>query len=230
MEEYERLRENLARVRCRIERAAERAGRLPQNVQIVAVTKGIDREKVQAAYELGLRLFGENRVQEAQKKFGDNPLPADAELHLIGYLQTNKVRHAVKLFALIHSVDRAALIEELNERAVRVGRRLPILIQVNIAGEEQKHGCRPVEAAELLSLALTKPQLEVRGLMTIAPLVPESELVRPIFRALRELRDQLQERFQHPLPELSMGMSNDFDIAVEEGATLVRIGRALFGG
>jgi pyridoxal phosphate enzyme (YggS family) len=229
MQEYERLREHLARVRCRIERAAERAGRDPQSVQIVAVTKGIDREKVQAAYELGLRLFGENRVQEAQRKFGENPLPPNAELHLIGYLQTNKVRHAVKLFALIHSVDRAALIEELHERAARVGRRLPILIQVNIAGEEQKHGCRPAEAAELLALGLTKPHLDVRGLMTIAPLVPESELVRPVFRALRELRDQLQERFQHPLPELSMGMSNDFDIAVEEGATLVRIGRALFG-
>ncbi len=227
--EQDRLAANLEQVRRRIAHAAERAGRDPAAVKIVAVTKGVPRATVQLAYNLGLRAFGENRVQEALQKFAVDPLPAEAELHLIGYLQTNKVRHAVKLFAMIQSVDRIPLIQELERRAERQGRRIPVLVQVNVARETQKHGCDPLQAAEIVRAVLEAPHLELRGLMTIAPLSSCETEIRRVFAALRTLRDELQDRFSYPLPELSMGMTNDFELAVEEGATMVRIGRALFG-
>ncbi|MFN3337156.1 MAG: YggS family pyridoxal phosphate-dependent enzyme [Thermomicrobium sp.] len=229
MIERDRLAANLDQVRRRIAEAAERAGRDPAAVKIVAVTKGVPRATVQLAYELGLRAFGENRVQEALQKFRTDPLPPETELHLIGYLQTNKVRHATKLFSMIQSVDRLSLVEELKRRTQGRERRLPVLIQVNVAREPQKHGCDPLEAGEIVRAVLEAPHLELRGLMTIAPLTSCESEIRRVFAALRTLRDALEDHFSYPLPELSMGMTNDFEIAVEEGATMVRIGRALFG-
>ncbi|MCX2726097.1 YggS family pyridoxal phosphate-dependent enzyme [Thermomicrobium sp. 4228-Ro] len=225
----EELATRIARVQQVITEAAERAGRDPRAVRIVAVTKGVERALVDLAYQLGLRIFGENRVQEAAQKFGETPLPEDAELHLIGHLQTNKARSAVRLFSMIHSVDRIPLVLELERRSERLNQRVPVLIQINVAREPQKHGCAPEEAPSLVQAILAAPQLELRGLMTIAPLTSHDEDIRQVFRMLRLLRDDLEQRFGIPLPELSMGMTNDFPIAVEEGATLVRIGRALFG-
>jgi pyridoxal phosphate enzyme (YggS family) len=225
----EELAVRIERVRCAIAEAAERANRDPAAVRIVAVTKGVERTVIDSAYRLGLRIFGENRVQEAVRKFAADPLPPDAELHLIGHLQTNKVRHVFGLFTMIHSVDRLHLVNELERRAARAAQRIPVLIQVNVAQEPQKHGCRPQEAPELARAVLSSPHLELRGLMTIAPLGASEDGARTVFRTLRQLRDELQDRYGVALPELSMGMSDDFVLAVEEGATLVRIGRALFG-
>lgn len=229
MIERDRLVDNLQRVQAAITEAAQRAGRDPRDVRIVAVTKGVDRRSIALAYEAGLRLFGENRVQEAKQKFLSAPLPPDAELHLIGHLQTNKVRDAVTLFSMIHSVDRPGLVTALAKRLNDRTHRLPILIQVNVSGEPQKHGCSVDELFTLAETILQYPTIELRGLMTIAPLTDDRLSIRRVFRRLRELRDELALRIGRELPELSMGMSNDFEIAVEEGATLVRIGRALFG-
>src|SRR4051794_2931470 len=222
------LGERIARVRENVAAAARRAGRAPEEVTIVGVCKTVERPAVDEAYRCGLRDFGENRVQAARAKFGDGR-PADMTLHLIGSLQTNKARDAVALFDLVHSVDRASLIEALAAAATRAGRRLPVLLQVNIAGEESKQGCAPEEAPGLAAAIVAQPALELRGLMTMAPLVVDAEEARPVFRALRLLRDDLRRAHPGlPLPDLSMGMTNDYPVAVEEGATLVRVGRAIF--
>lgn len=221
------LEQSFKKVRDRVLAAAERADRDPAGVRIVAVSKTVTREVVDRAYEAGIRDFGENRIQEAVRKFA-TPLPADATLHLIGHLQTNKARDAVRFFDLIHSVDRTGLVDALQRRASLEEKVVDILLQVNIAGEEQKHGCAPEEAEALLRYGAEQPNLRIMGLMTMAPLVEDPEETRPVFRALRELRDQLQESTGYALPELSMGMTNDFAVAVEEGATLVRVGRAIF--
>ncbi len=214
-------------VRTEVAAAATRAGRDPGTVTLVGVCKTVERPTVDDAYTHGLRDFGENRVQVAKAKFGADR-PADLVLHLIGSLQTNKAREAVALFDLIHSVDRLGLIEALARASARAGRRLPVLLQVNIAGEESKQGCEPDEATALAAAIVAQPALELRGLMTMAPYVL-SEETRPVFRALRVLRDALRERHpDHPLPELSMGMTNDYAVAIEEGATIVRVGRAIF--
>jgi hypothetical protein len=190
----------------------------------------VERGLVDQAYALGLRHFGENRVQDAQRKFAA-PLPADGVLHLIGQLQRNKARSALRLFDLIESVDRLSLIEELEKAAARENRRLPVLVQVNIAREPQKAGCAPEEAATLMARLSASSYLVPRGLMTIAPLVDDPEGVRPVFRGLRELRDRLRcANGDLDLPVLSMGMTNDFPVAIAEGATQVRVGRAIFGG
>ncbi len=221
------LAARIATVRAEIVAAATRAGRDPGTVTLVGVCKTVERPTVDAAYAQGLRDFGENRVQVAKAKFGADR-PADLILHLIGSLQTNKAREAVALFDLIHSVDRLSLIEALARAAARAGRRLPVLLQVNIAGEESKQGCEPDEATALAATIVAQPALELRGLMTLAPYVL-SEETRPVFRALRVLRDELRERHpDHPFPELSMGMTNDYAVAIEEGATIVRVGRAIF--
>ncbi len=221
------LATRIATVRAEIAAAAARAGRDPGTITLIGVCKTVERPTVDAAYAHGLRHFGENRVQVAQAKFGADR-PADLVLHLIGSLQTNKARDAVALFDLIHSVDRLGLIEALASAATRAGRRLPVLLQVNIAGEESKQGCDPDEATALAAAIVTHPTLELRGLMTMAPYVPSAE-TRPVFRALRTLRDELRGRHpDQPLPELSMGMTNDYGVATEEGATIVRVGRAIF--
>ena len=218
---------NLEAVRGRIAAACARAGRDPADVTLVAVSKNHPPESVRALTELGVTVFGENRVQEAKAKI---PLsPGRARWHLIGHLQSNKCRDAVQLFEMIESVDSLALAEELQKWADKAAKTLPILLEVNVAGEASKFGYRPdLVLADLARInALTK--LEIHGLMTVAPWSSEAEKVRPIFRRLRELRTECEQRLGAPLPHLSMGMSGDFEGAIEEGATIVRIGTALFG-
>jgi hypothetical protein len=210
--------------------AAARRGRHdPQAVRLVAVTKTVPPERIAAAYALGLRDFGENRVEEAIPK--QPGLPADIAWHMIGHVQSRKAADAALHFALVHSLDSLKLARRLARAAQAAGRVLPVLLEVNVAGEASKYGYRPDEAfvaevAEILAL----PALRVEGLMTLAPLAADPEAARPVFAGLRALRDRLATRFpQAGWRELSMGMSDDFEIAIEEGATLVRIGRALFG-
>jgi len=227
--ELERLAARLGRVRAAIAGAASRAGRSPDDITLVAVSKTVDRAMVDAAFRLGLRHFGENRVQDARAKFAPPP-PADARLHLIGQLQTNKAKPAAALFDMVESVDRPSLVDALEKAAHALGRRLPVLLQVNVAREPQKAGCDPEDAPALAAQITGAPHLALRGLMTIAPLVANAEDVRPVFAGLRELRDVLCRADPAlDLPILSMGMTNDYPVAIAEGATHVRIGRAIFG-
>lgn len=228
-EDVRRYEERISAVRARIDEAARRAGRRGEEVTLVAVCKTVGRAEVDAAYLAGQRDFGENRVQDARAKFSAN-VPPDLRLHMIGTLQTNKVRHVVGAFYLVHSVDRVALVEELDRRATALGCVQPVLIQVNIAREEQKHGCLAEDAPALIEAVLARPGLELRGFMTMAPLTATAEEARPVFIGLRALRDRLRARYPDAcLDELSMGMTNDYVAAVEEGATIVRVGRAIFG-
>lgn len=221
------LAERIEQVQGRIQQAAQRAKRNASEVTLIAVSKTVDRATVDEAYALGLRDFGENRVQDSIEKFA-TPFPPDASLHLIGQLQTNKVNHALRIFSTIHSVDRPSLIAELDRRAGLNGRPVDVLLQVNIAGEEQKAGADPADAQALAEQITVSNNLHLRGLMTMAPLELDAEATRPTFRGLRELRDSLASRLSIDLPWLSMGMTNDFEIAIEEGATHVRVGRAIF--
>ena len=219
------LTTNLVEVRARIAAAAGRGGRRADDVLLVAVTKTVDAARVREAAALGLRTFGENRVQEARDKVAAVP---GVSWHLIGSLQRNKAKEAVRLFQVIESVDSEALAEELSRRAGPQERAVDVLIQVNVAREPQKHGASPEEAAAVVRRTAALPGLRVRGLMTIAPAASDPDEVRPVFRALRELRENLQRSTGIQLPELSMGMSDDFEVAIEEGATMVRVGRAIF--
>lgn len=210
--------------------ATARANRPPGSVTVVAVSKTVGRDVVDAAYRAGIRHFGENRVQDATRKYA-TPLPPDATLHMIGQLQTNKAVVATQLFDIVESVDRASLIAELDKQAARHEKRLPVLLQVNVAGEEQKAGCEPDDAEALVRAIRQSPNLELRGLMTIAPLVNDPEEVRPVFKGLRQLRERLLGQVPGAtLETLSMGMTNDYRVAIEEGSTLVRVGRAIFEG
>jgi hypothetical protein len=198
-------------------------------VTVVAVSKTVDRPAIDAAFALGLRHFGENRVQDASSKLAE-PLPAGSVLHLIGQLQSNKAKPAVALFDIIESVDRGSLIAALEKAGERRGAPTPVLLQVNIAREPQKAGCSPESASVLLEQLVLSPWLQPRGLMTMAPLVVDPEEVRSVFSGLRMLRDILQrEQPAVDLGVLSMGMSDDYRVAIEEGATSIRIGRAIFG-
>ena len=226
-----KIKENYERIKREIEEACKRAGRSPEEVKVLAATKTRTPEEILEAYEAGVRLFGENRVQEAREKI---PLLREkmegARWHMIGHLQTNKVKYAVNLFDWIETVDRKGLVDELVKRLRKEGKReLPVLIEVKLSPEESKHGCPPEEVSELLEYTLKFPELKVKGFMTVPPYYEELELVRPFFIRLREIRDRMEERFGVELCELSMGMSHDFKVAVEEGATIVRIGTALFG-
>jgi PLP dependent protein len=222
------LNERAERLRVAIDAACDTAGRPSESVTVVAVSKTVDRDSMQAAYELGFRHFGENRVQAARSKL-TTPMPDDCVLHLIGQLQTNKANHAIELFHVIESVDRPSLITELDKQGCRRERTVSVLLQVNIAGEAQKAGCELDVADELATAITERDHLSLQGLMTMAPLVDDPEDVRFVFRGLRELRDRLQQCTGVVLPTLSMGMTNDFRIAIEEGATHIRVGRALFG-
>ncbi len=215
------IAQNLALVRERILAACERAGRSPDGVTLVGVTKGVSPEAAAEACRAGLLDLGENRVQEADRKIEALSLMGlRPRWHLIGHLQTNKAKTAIGLFAIIHSVDSVRLGHALSLHARAP---LPILLEVNVAQEAAKYGFSPDEAPAAVKEIASLPNLDVRGLMTVAPLTDDPEAVRPVFRRLRELRDELGLR------ELSMGMTNDFDVAVEEGATMVRVGRAIFG-
>jgi pyridoxal phosphate enzyme (YggS family) len=218
----------LAEVRQCIERAASDAARDPSEITLVAVGKTFPAEVLSAAVAAGAGHLGENRVQEAESKKAD---VKPATWHLIGPLQRNKARRALELFDVIHTLDRGELAHRL-QRLLETHwpeRRLPVLVEVNIAHESQKAGVLPGDAGELLSIAGDCPHLRVVGLMAIPPFEPDPEASRRHFRALRELRDTLEDRLSAPLPELSMGMSHDFEIAIAEGATMVRVGTAIFG-
>ena len=211
---------NLEDVRRQIANACERAGRDPSGVSLIAVSKSFPVDVIAEAAGHGQRHFGENRVQEGLAKLQQLPtLEVDVDVHLIGHLQRNKARHAGS-FASVQSVDSVRLADAI---ARRLDHELPILLEVNVAEEPTKHGFRIGEAANALEQIRTLPNVRVDGLMTVAPEVANPEDVRPVFRALRELADQLG------LSELSMGMSNDYAVAIEEGSTMVRIGRAIFG-
>lgn len=223
------LEQRIDQVRADIAAAARDAGRDPDEIELIAVCKTFPREAVDAAHALGIRHFGENRVQEARAKFVD-PLPEGATLHLIGHLQSNKAKQVPGLFGAVDSVDRASIVDALDKAATRHETTLDVLVQVNVAGEAQKSGCDPAGAPALLERIAATETLTPRGLMTIAPIDAEGDALRAVFRALRELRDDLQRRFPDlDLRELSMGMSNDYREAIAEGATQVRIGRAIFG-
>ena len=218
----------LATVQREIGAAAARVRRDPATIRIVAVTKTFPAEVVTAAFAAGLHDIGENYVQEAATK--RRAVPAGGRWHLIGGLQRNKVRVALAVFDCVQTVDRVEIADALAAEAARAGRRLPVLIQVNVAGETRKRGIAPDDLATLGAHVLGLPDLSLEGLMTIAPTTDNPSDCRPFFRVLRELRDRAATRLGVELPHLSMGMSDDFPIAVEEGATLLRLGRALFGG
>jgi hypothetical protein len=228
MSAVDTLAATIADVQVMVAQAAATSGRPPEAVTIVAVSKTCPRLAVDAAYAAGLRVFGESRVQEVRDKY-EVALPGDAAVRMIGQLQTNKARQAVKLFSCIESVDRRSLIEALDRATAGTDLVLPVLVQVNVAGEPQKSGCAPQEAEALVRAIQQSANLRCDGLMAIAPLVVDSSDARPTFAALRELRDALQQTLSLPLPVLSMGMSNDYLIAIAEGATHIRLGRAIFG-
>jgi pyridoxal phosphate enzyme (YggS family) len=216
--------ERLEKVEARIEKACRAAGRTRESVRLLAVSKTKPPEAVEEAARCGLRFFGENKVQEVQHK---RPLCAEGlEWHLIGHLQSNKAKVAAPLFHMIHSVDSLKILRALDAHAERA---LPILLQVNVAGEAAKFGLAPEEVRKVLEAANASAHCEVRGLMVIPPFSPDAEKTREHFRALRLLRDRLEEETGTPLPELSMGMSHDLEVAIEEGSTWVRIGTDLFG-
>jgi pyridoxal phosphate enzyme (YggS family) len=214
-------------VRNRMAAACARVGRDPRSVSLVAVSKTIPSAEIAEAIACGQRIFGENRVQEALPKILD--AGATATWHLVGHLQRNKARLAVGAFALIHGVDETALGVELDRRARLRSILQPVLVQANLAGEMTKRGAAQDAVLPLLEAVAALPNLDLRGLMIIPPPVADPELSRPWFRRLRELRDRAVSVLGRPLPELSMGMTDDFEVAIEEGATLVRIGRAIFG-
>ena len=223
------LSEILEEVRGRIDAAAKRVGRDPAAVEIIAVTKTHGADVVREAHEAGLTIVGENKVQEAAWKI---PLSVTGpEWHLIGHLQKNKVRGALGLFSVFHSVDSVALIERIQTVARELGARPRILLEVNMSGERSKDGMRPDDVPAAIESALACGDVTLEGFMTMAPFTPAEkiETVRPVFAALRELRDAMEKKFGIGLPRLSMGMSNDYRIAVEEGATWVRLGTVLFG-
>ncbi|HYA26927.1 MAG TPA: YggS family pyridoxal phosphate-dependent enzyme [Thermodesulfovibrionales bacterium] len=225
------LLENISNVFKRVSSAAMRSGRSPEEVKLIAVTKTVEVIRIREAIDAGLRIFGENRVQEFQKKMtGDvlRPLSEKVEWHLIGHLQRNKAKFAVRLFDLVHSVDSCELAKELNSCAEKIGKVQEALVEVKLSHEQSKHGIMKNELIELLKDVVEMRNLNVRGLMTVPPFAENPEKARPYFRELRVLRDEAALK-GFSLPELSMGMSNDFEVAIEEGATMVRIGRAIFG-
>jgi PLP dependent protein len=220
---------NIAHVRSIIAEAASRVGRAPEEITLVAVSKTMPVELVQMAYNLGVTDFGENRVQEALPKIASFH-PQGLRWHMIGHLQSNKAGKVVNPFYCVHSVDSLHLAQTLSRHAGEQGKRLPVLLQINVSGEASKEGMPLAGTSELARQIVVLPYIQVEGLMTIAPLVEDPEQVRPAFRKLRLVRDQLRAElpvcsWQH----LSMGMTGDYSVAIEEGATIVRIGRAIFG-
>jgi len=221
------IAENLERVRAQIAQAAAKVNRNADDVELVAISKTHDAAKVREAIEGGQTLFGESRVQEARVKIPE--LPSNLRWHFVGHLQKNKIRHALPLFELIHSVDSLALAQDVNRVAEEDGLHPRVLLEVNVAGEGSKFGFKPEQLRAEIESLLALPRLSILGLMTIPPLADEAEASRKYFVQLRELRDRLQMEFHVDLAQLSMGMTQDFAAAVEEGATLVRVGTAIFG-
>jgi PLP dependent protein len=227
------IAENIAQIRERIGAAAKRTGRDPHEISLMAVTKTLPPERIREASDTGLRLFGENRVQEFAGKAGALVDLRDAQWHMIGHLQTNKAAKATELFAAVDSVDSLHLAQKLNASAQQLGKKLSVLIEIKVGGEGAKTGVAP-ESPELEELLLAAPELEYlvfRGLMTVPPFTDDPQEARPYFRKLREVRDQIAARRLPAIQMdvLSMGMSHDFEVAIEEGSTCVRLGTAIFG-
>ena len=224
----EGIRDNVRRVKEAMEKAAERAGRRPEEIRLVAACKTVDIERIRAAVEAGITILGENYVQEAMRK--NEVLATPVSWHFIGHLQKNKARYAVRLFEVIHSVDSIALAEELDKRADRVGRKMQVLVEVNLAREASKWGVTEDETMPLIHRISELANLAFQGLMTMPPFFDDPEDSRPYFVNLRALGERVVREGVHAGPlELSMGMTNDFPVAIEEGATLIRVGTAIFG-
>jgi pyridoxal phosphate enzyme (YggS family) len=218
---------NLEKIRERIELAAQRAGRQASEITLVGASKTVRAERIREAFDAGVRHFGENRVQDFEEKV---PMVQDlpAVWHFVGHPQRNKAARTLALFHTVDSVDNLPLAEKL-DHAAGDGRRLPVLVEVRLDPAPKKSGCEPADLPRLAEGVLLMPHLELRGLMTVPPVAANPEDSRPMFRRLRELRDEMSELLDWPLAELSMGMSSDFEIAIEEGATQIRVGTALFG-
>jgi len=221
------LTDNLDSIQQRIRAACERAGREPSSVTLLAVSKTHPAEVIADAVRLGVVHFGENKVQEAKAKIPN--CPGKARWHFIGHLQSNKCRDAVELFEMIESVDSLALAQEINKRADQAGKTMPVLLEINVAGEASKFGYQPEQMLAELKQLNALPRLEIHGLMAVPPYTPVAEHSRSYFKTLSELKQQAERLLGAPLPHLSMGMSGDFEVAIEEGATIVRVGTALFG-
>jgi hypothetical protein len=223
----ERIAERLKQVQAQIAAAAQKSSRSPDDIELVAVSKMHPAETVKAAVDAGQIVFGESRVQEARAKIP--LLPSRLRWHFIGHLQKNKIRHALPLFELFHGIDSLALAQDLERIADEEGSRPRILLEINLAAEASKHGFAPEILRTAMEELLSLGKLSIEGLMAIPPIASEPESSRPYFIALRKLRDELESRFNLRLPQLSMGMSSDYLVAIEEGATLVRVGTAIFG-
>ncbi|NLY43966.1 MAG: YggS family pyridoxal phosphate-dependent enzyme [Clostridiaceae bacterium] len=227
----DKLKENIINIKNRIARAAQKAGRSADEITLVAVTKTVAPDIINQAIELGIRNIGENKVQELLSKYDVIERKGDVHWHLIGHLQTNKVKYIVDKVDLIHSVDSIRLAEEINKRAQKINRVVDILIQVNVSQESSKFGIEVSQCDEIIRHISALPYIRIKGLMTIAPFTQDPEEVRPYFRMLRNLSiDIKQKKYDNVSMEyLSMGMTGDFEVAIEEGANLVRIGTAIFG-
>ena len=224
------IKNNLEIINEKIKKAALKADKNPEEIKLVAVAKTATIEQIEEAIKAGVKIIGENKVQEAKEKY--QIITADIEWHLVGHLQTNKVKYAVEIFDCIHSVDSIKLAEEIDKRSLQFGKTTNVLVEVNVSGEESKYGIKPEEVEPFLKEISEFSRIRVRGLMTIAPIIEEDkEEVRPYFRKLRELSKEIKSKNikNVKMDYLSMGMSEDFEIAIEEGANMVRIGRGIFG-
>ena len=221
------ISDNLINIHSRIQDAAHRVGRQVSDVRLVAVSKTYPPAVIQEAWNSGQRVFGENRVQDALPKIAE--LPAEAEWHFIGHLQSNKIRKALPAFTLIHGVDNLELAQQINRIAGEMGLTANILLEINVSGEASKFGFSPTDLRQNLEGLLCLPNIGINGLMTMAPYSEDPETARPVFSKLRILRDELAAKTGQALRELSMGMSGDFEVGIEEGATIVRIGSSIFG-
>ena len=223
------IRENVQFVRNKIAEACRRSGRKSEEIELVAITKTVDVEQINEAIEAGIRVVGENRVQEAWRKFQE--VGEKAHWHMVGHLQTNKVKRVLQFADMIHSVDSVYLAREIQTQAKKLDRTIEILIQVNTSGEESKFGLEPEATIGAIEEVSTLPNLKIKGLMTIGAFLPNPEDVRPCFKLLNDLRDRVNERgiTSVEIGTLSMGMTNDYEIAIEEGSTMVRVGTAIFG-
>ena len=223
------IKNNLEIINEKIKKAALRANGNPQEIKLVAVTKTATIEQIKEAISAGVKIIGENKVQEAKEKY--QILTADIEWHLVGHLQTNKVKYAIEIFDCIHSVDSIKLAKEIDRRSLQFGKTTNVLVEVNVSGEETKYGIKPEEVEPFLKEISEFSRIRVRGLMTIAPIAEDKEEVRPYFRKLRELSEEIKSKNLKnvKMDYLSMGMTEDFEVAIEEGANMVRIGRGIFG-
>jgi len=225
------IAQNLALISKSIEEAAKKAGRGPKDITLVSVTKQATNDQIREAISEGISDIGENRVQDALLKYSQlQEMAGKVNWHLIGHLQTNKVKKALEIFSTIHSLDSLKLAEEIDQRASSLAKRIDCFVEVNVSGESSKHGIDPAKVEEFIVKAARLPQIHIIGLMTMAPFVDDPELARPYFKRLRFLRDDLQKKniANTHIRELSMGMTQDFEVAIEEGATFIRVGTAVF--